>query len=235
MQIRLNQRVLSEVSWQQIFENLSLVNRAEIDRLSGEIRSLESLRKVAQYNTGSISAFGSLACFAVAAFLRPQVIAEVGTFIGRSAISLCLGAKAGGVERVQCHTCDFSNDFTVPAQRGVDLIQYPGKSSVEMFQVILSQQTYPDLIHVDGRLGAEDLGLISMMKPELLTFLLDDFEGTEKGVANAMLLRQLVGKTHILIYPPAWPKSQFGEVFDFGGEALCALYLPRTKFTICAQ
>ncbi len=235
MNIRLNQRTLSEITWRQIFENLSLIDPIRFNEFSMAIRKLEELRSQAQYNTGSISAFGALTCFALSAKIMPKLIAEVGTFIGRSAVALSLGSIAGSRQGVECHTCDSSNDFEIPKFEGINLIQYASKTSLQMFESLARESRFPELFHIDGRLSNDDLKILSCLEFQKAVFVLDDFEGIEKGVSNAFLLNQLLGRTHILIYPPRREWVSRGITNDFDGEASCAMFVPRDCFVITAQ
>ena len=59
------------------------------------------------------------------------------------------------------------------------------------------------MILLDGRLQAEDFKLLpAILHPETVV-LLDNFEGTEKGVINAMHLMNSLQTTHYLAYPPS--------------------------------
>jgi hypothetical protein len=59
-----------------------------------------------------------------------------------------------------------------------------------MFQKLAVEQKKIDLFLIDGRLAPEDLPLLDALMHDKTVFVLDDFEGIEKGVANALLLRQ---------------------------------------------
>jgi hypothetical protein len=235
MQFRLNQRALTELAWRQMFDYLSLTTEERIRRFAAEISALEGFRAKAQYNTGSISAFGALSCYALAAYVQPTCIAEVGTFIGRSAVALSLGAQAGGATNIECHTCDVSNHFKIPEFDGIRMIQYMSQTSTQMFQSLVSSGARPNLFHIDGRLGNDDLALIAMLNPGSAFFLLDDFEGLEKGVANAFLLQSLIGKSHTLLYPPTRNLLGRGILEDFRGDASCAVFAPTSSFLVSAQ
>ena len=54
-----------------------------------------------------------------------------------------------------------------------------------MFAALVKEQIYPDLYFIDGRLQQEDAELLMKMEAGDAIFLIDDFVGTEKGVANA--------------------------------------------------
>ena len=55
-----------------------------------------------------------------------------------------------------------------------------------------------DLVYLDGRLSKEDMKPLSKIVHDDTIFVFDDFEGTEKGVANAMMLDR---SNCALIYP----------------------------------
>jgi hypothetical protein len=55
-----------------------------------------------------------------------------------------------------------------------------------------------DLIYLDGRLSQQDVEPLNKIIHEKTVFVMDDFEGVEKGVVNAMMLES-VGR--VLIYP----------------------------------
>jgi hypothetical protein len=61
-----------------------------------------------------------------------------------------------------------------------------------------------DLIYLDGRLSQPDIEPLSKIVCEKTVFVLDDFEGIEKGVANALMLEH---PSRVLIYPRADNKT----------------------------
>jgi hypothetical protein len=81
-----------------------------------------------------------------------------------------------------------------------------------------------DHLHVDGRLQADDKPHLERLFHAETIITLDDFEGVEKGVWNAM---QLNVKDRILVYPP---ERQLTERFALG-DATTALILPNLRLT----
>ncbi len=74
---------------------------------------MESLRLKAQCNTGSIPVASQWALFALAYFTGPEVVVEMGTFIGKSAMALAKGMDAAG-KPGEVHTCDSAHHFDLP-------------------------------------------------------------------------------------------------------------------------
>lgn len=156
------------------------------------IRKQSKLRAGANYNTGSLPYDDAVDLYTIVNYFKPRVIAEVGTFIGVSTCVMRMAATSAAI-----HTCDFSNDMQVsPNDTGIT--QYPLTSSLQMFQRLKIKDITPDLVYLDGRLTKDDVAEISTEKYSDTVFVIDDFEGTEKGVANALLLER---SNTTLIYP----------------------------------
>ena len=209
--ININRRALSELVWNQ-FEYRT-------DGLSSELlEKLEALRKQADYNTGSLSLRDIMDLQRIVKHFQPFVVAEVGTFIGRSTAAMA-SMMAGGF----IHTCDVSNDIELPELNpDVQVTQYQKMTSRQMFDTLLGHKIKVDLFYIDGRLSVEDLPLVQKLMHDRTVFVLDDFEGVEKGVANAMLLLQAFKSAfYVLVYPRRDGKT--------------AILLPRTLLEFTAQ
>ena len=158
----------------------------------------DQLRQSADYNTGSLTRDDMVDLISIASYFKPKILAEVGTFIGRSTYALAVGSGSDA----QIYTCDASNDIPLPElpTRSATVIRNPRSSSVEMFNRMLADgmAKQVDLFFIDGRLTEADLILINQLSHERTVLVLDDFEGIEKGVDNAMLLGN---QSHLLIYP----------------------------------
>jgi hypothetical protein len=144
--------------------------------------------------------------FAIAKYFAPISVCEVGTYIGRS--TLCI-AEGAGSSLKEINTCDFSFDtFNLSADNlaihtNFSKIKYhPKTSSTEMLKIFLEKNSNQkvDFFFIDGRLSKDDLNYISELKSDDAVFILDDFEGVEKGVANSLLLSQHF-KGYVLIRP----------------------------------
>lgn len=135
----------------------------------------------------------------IVAYFRPTLIAEVGTFIGRSTYSLAVGSG----DKATVYTCDASNDIKLPPmpEGAARVVQFPNTTSTDMFKSLLADKNLGrkiDLFYIDGRVSEEDKALMLQLSNDRTIIVLDDFEGVEKGVANGMLLGT---PNHLLIYP----------------------------------
>lgn len=190
--LQLNRRMVSKLFWElmdaQSLPEYDLPTTDQFDRL----------RKYADYNTGSLNEWDMVDLIAICHYFKPRVIAEVGTFIGRSTYALAVGAG----EMAMIYTCDASNDIPLPDMppHSPAIIRHPRESSVEMFNKMLSAEFggRVDMFFIDGRISEADRILMEKLSHPKTVIVLDDFEGVEKGVANALLLGT---SDHILIYP----------------------------------
>lgn len=176
-------------------------------------RDFDSLREQADYNTGSMSSSDMMDIIEVTDYFQPKVIAEVGTFIGRSTYSLATAAGDGAL----IYTCDSSNDIKLPLPPpgSARVIQCPRTSSTDMFRRMLADghANSVDLLYIDGRLTEEDNRLVFNLSHKNTVFVLDDFEGIEKGVANAFLLLR-ERPEYMLVYPK--PEGKTAVLVPFG-------------------
>lgn len=186
--IRINRAALSAAIWEQFVVSPSALDHELL-------KSLEGLRAQADYNTGSVGLLDLMDLHSIVQHFQPRVVAEVGTFIGRSTTTMATAMPKGGV----IYTCDFSNAITLP-QLATDVLaqQFQKKSSTEMFEELISRKVKVDLFYIDGRLTQKDLRLVWELAHQNTVIVLDDFEGVEKGVANAM---GLLTQGHVLVYP----------------------------------
>lgn len=197
--IRLNRTKFSRIVWKDIFDSVN--DRKSVRKALARIASRnETLRQKADYNTGSVSIDAMMALYSVCHFFKFNLIAEVGTFIGNSTCAMALGAKG----HTPIHTCDYSNDLNISGPYASNIIQYPKTSSSDMFVKMANESLKADMIFLDGRLAPKDLSILGSIITEDTFFVLDDFEGIEKGVANAsMLMSQHNFRPYYhLIYPP---------------------------------
>jgi hypothetical protein len=148
----------------------------------------EHYREKAKYNTGSMNFDSALALRALSKLVEPEVVVEVGTFIGVS-------TRALRAERI--YTCDFSNDCLPATQR---IKTFPHHTSTQMLQKVNEDGELVDLFFFDGRLDKKDRDLIQQLSTEDTVYAFDDYEGTEKGWANVNLLKKSL-PDHVLVEP----------------------------------
>lgn len=146
----------------------------------------EPRRRYAKYNTGSVPIETSLLLRAMTRYYRPQVIAEVGTFIGTSTEAM-VASRA-------IYTCDRSNDCL---PRTETIWTHPYQSSTQMLREI---QEPVDFFFFDGRIQAEDIAEIRRVSHPHTVYAFDDCTGQEKGVVNVTALMPHL-KDYMLIPP----------------------------------
>jgi len=200
--LNLNRKRVSRAIWDTLFADLPDLPWHMIERLE----ALDPARR-----TGSTNHASLIALWAVVRYYQPDRIAEVGTYIGKSTFVLSrLGADT--------HTCDMSHDFKLPI--ATRITQY-NTTSTEMFAKLDGKI---DLLHLDGRLQPDDKPHLERLFMPSTIITLDDFEGIEKGVWNAM---QIDLSQRILVYPP---ERHLTERFALG-DATTAIILPNLRLT----
>lgn len=195
--LRFNRRQISRLFWETI-EGYHFNTLPPDDYFEG-------LRDQATYNTGSLHREDMRDIMDIVAYFRPTLIAEVGTFIGRSTYSLAVGAG----DKATVYTCDASNNIQLPPmpEKAARVVQFPNTTSTDMFRALLNDKNLGrkiDLFYIDGRVSEEDRALMAQLSNDRTIIVLDDFEGVEKGVANGMLLGEA---KHLLIYPRRGAKT----------------------------
>ena len=186
--IQIGRKRLSEIVWGIIDEKVFDYPYEEIEAV---IEGQQFLRHQAEYKTGSVPYDDALELYKIVRAFQPEVIAEVGTYIGVSALVMNMAME----RLVDVHTCDMSNDIDLSSP---NIHQYPKKPSHEMFADMAEKGVKVDLVYLDGRLSDKDIEPLLKIIHGQTVFVLDDFEGTEKGVANALMLES---PNAILIYP----------------------------------
>ena len=219
----------SEIFWKKIFNNGAVhLAQAKADIASNH-GHFEALRQSARYNTGSIPLASAVSLVMIANYFKPSLIAEVGTFIGRSTFSLALGSYLGGVKSPQIHTCDYSNDIELDFRPTFDGIQqYKLTSSTEMLARLLKDNLSPEMYFLDGRLQDEDLHILSNLTASNAIILLDDFEGIEKGVANAVKIGGYFKENFTIAYPPS---ETILRLFGLQGWCSVAALIPKGRIS----
>lgn len=224
MNLRIRRAAFSRLIWEEILEFAEQKSnrREQLARINEE---LETLREHADYNTGSISMSATWCTFAIAEYFRPQTVVEVGTFIGRSTTAMAWGITPHH-PAAMIHTCDGSNDIEIP---GKCIKQYPKTMARDMFADLRASGVRADLAYLDGRLAPDEVDLLRQVTTPGAVIVLDDFEGVEKGVANAM---QLVRQDTILVYPP---ERELLRSYGLRDACSTALIVPGSRLQFVAQ
>ena len=205
--VTISRKRFSEVIWNVIFSK-------ETPRWHG-VTVRDDLRSIADYNTGTISHDAAWDLYKIAHYFKPRFVAEVGTFIGTSTVALADGMGGGDI-----YTCDAANEIILEKHPYTMITQFTKKSSTEMFNTMVNRGLKADMVYLDGRLQDADYSILGIItKPETV-YILDDFEGVEKGVINAANLMRSLMPTHHLVYPY---------------RSLTAMILPKSMVEFTAQ
>jgi predicted O-methyltransferase YrrM len=188
--IQIGRGRFSEVFWGIVDEKIAEYPYEAIEKI---IKDQQVLRGEADYNTGSVPYDDAVDLYKLVRVFAPEVIAEVGTFIGVSTRTMREAAWSAEI-----HTCDASNSIQISPVYDSKLYQYPKQTSTQMFKDMAEKEVKVDLVYLDGRLQQDDIEPLNKILHERTVFVMDDFEGIEKGVLNAMMLES---PGRILIYP----------------------------------
>jgi predicted O-methyltransferase YrrM len=191
---------------------------------------LNALERQAQKPTGSIPPFSCFALYGLARYFQPTNILEIGTYIGKSTLSMAHGVDRRGVE---IHTCDISNDLTLPNNTECTIVQYNEASNSMLDKIIEDDSIRFDMVNLDGRITQEDIDKLSGILTEDSVICLDDFEGIEKGVANYSLMRSSnLFNNYTLIYPP---QESLIASMQFTGNSTIAVMIPVHLISFVSQ
>ena len=231
----INPADLSSIFWRKILNNAFLKQKTIQLDFFKKIDSLDKLRKESDYNTGSITSSAAWSLFSVVLFFKPKIIVEVGSFIGKSTISMALAADFN-IDQNKCkiYCCDHSNEIVLPDISDTVIKQFHKTSSTEMLKSFSTDIKF-DIVHLDGRLQKEDFNLLRNNLTEKTIFILDDFEGIEKGVANYFNLvsSSLISKkSHLLINPI---NSEIGTKYNLLEKSTSALLMPINYINFTSQ
>ena len=200
--LNVNRKRLSRAIWDTLFADLPDLPWHVIE----DLEKLDPARR-----TGSTNHASLIALWAVIRHFRPKVVAEIGTYIGKSTFVL---AREGA----DVHTCDMTHDFKLPLTTSIT--QYHSSST----EMLAKLDGNIDLLHLDGRLQPDDKPHLERLFTPDTVITLDDFEGIEKGVWNAM---QIDLSQRILVYPPERHLTERYAV----GDATTAIILPNLRLT----
>ena len=110
--INLSVRNVSKIFWEIIYLNKDLLKNDFRENFFNKLNNLERLRSIATYNTGSISLSSAFSLFLLIKHFKPIRILEIGTFIGKSTISMA-SAMEEFTDKGEIFTCDASNEIKV--------------------------------------------------------------------------------------------------------------------------
>ncbi len=222
-------RLLSKIFWEVMLSKTEELGEERSD-LNNSLKKLNELRKNAEYNTGSISFSSAWCLYNLVRYFKPKRIIEVGTFIGKSTISMIQAQDDEGIKEAEIFTCDFSNQISLPWNGETKIHQFQKQSSTEMLKKLTGVF---DFLFFDGRLSEEDLVLLSKLISNKTIIVLDDFEGMEKGVINLINLRRIPQlANYILIYPPT---EDTLKQYQFTTHALTAVMIPLEMISFVNQ
>lgn len=173
----------------------------------------------AKHHENSIPPAAMAALSVLCAAVQPKMVIEVGTFIGNSTRILAKHAA-------RVYTCDMSNDIKMGLPH---VTQFPRQTSTQMLRLLTEPA---DLFFLDGRLHPDDVPLIGGLSTPETLFALDDCEGFEKGVVNALMLTQ-GSKRQMLYVPP--PSQALFTAFGIVGRHTIGLLVPADKLVFSQQ
>jgi hypothetical protein len=186
MSLFLSESMLSTAFWSELESDLYSSDAETV--VDAILRHTAEIAPKFGTKTGSISTGSIRAIWALSKYFSPTNVVEVGTYIGRTTLAAAFGSASSNK---QIHTCDLSFDcWEPPTNFGDASIRYYGKtSSSDMLKEIASTLSKIDMMIVDGRLQPDDIKYIAKLRHPDTVFVVDDFEGVEKGVENVLLLR----------------------------------------------
>jgi len=223
----LSSQLLSEAFWRGVFAESDFFKPIKKEFENDSLK-LESLRDQADYNTGSISAFSAWGLFLICRYFKVRRAFEVGTFIGRSTMSIAKAMNFYGGGEI--HTCDSSNDINIYQYPPTNIIQYKKQTSDQMLTALMGKF---DFAFIDGRLSDTDISKMTQLLTRDAIIVLDDFEGMEKGVANLFNLRKNPQFQHLFLIPP--PSIEMAEKLGFSSRSLTAVLMPLYLISLTNQ
>ena len=209
----LSERMIAKSFWNELFCSIYRDEALSDSKISAKVTG--PLVKDFPTIAGSISIDSGMYLWLLMKYFTPKYVCEIGTYIGRSTLSIAFG----GSETIQkIYTCDGTYDcmnfkdfdlslIDVRKVNAINTIEYFGKTmSTDLLRKLHNDGVTVDLVFIDGRIGADDCSLLTQVCSDDCVFVLDDFDGVEKGVVNAVMLRG-VFKSHILLEPPFLDKK----------------------------
>ena len=232
-QFRMTPDILSDAVWRQVFSEIE----AEVPAMRASIQSVfaacEAIRGHMDVKTGSISTASATALYALVRHVKPRTVFEIGTYTGKSTLSMAKAMDAAGIDGT-IFTCDGSNAFLVPVQETkAKIVGYPKTMSTEALRQVADTGAKIDFMHLDGRMNDEDMEIIAQIADPRVVVAIDDFEAAEKGVINfARMRKHPFFAKHVLVNPP---RTTLCRELDFISTSTTAVMAPLTSFAFVAQ
>ena len=232
--INLSSPELSPIIWKHVIDNTGIELSQKIDDLLKHYKNLESYVSKMDFQTGSVSILSGITLYMLTKYFQPKKVFEVGTFIGRSTVSMALGISQY-CDNGTIYTCDKDNDFYLNELKLGCEIQGMGKTlSTDALRKVCEKEDRIDLFYFDGRLQESDLQYVAQLSGEDTIIIVDDFEGIEKGVINCALLKNCSPfRSYFLVYP--CPKGFLDFLNSYGSRSMTALLVPPTIFRLTPQ
>jgi len=234
----ISQELFSEMFWRRIFEENDARQDKRNTLFNFYIDKADRREQFADKKTGSIQPLTAWALYNMVRYFQPERLMEIGTYIGKSTVSMAAGIYDSGKldHKVPLHTCDRENaiDIIWSNPYSCELIQYKKQTSTQMLQ-FLKESSSPsfDFVNLDGRLSEDkDMDMfIDLIDLNQTVICLDDFEGIEKGMGNYIKLsKRKEFKNHLLVYNPS---MRMANDIGFSTSCTLAVMLPTelVKFT----
>ena len=203
----ISERMISDGFWGALNRSVYFKEAYDDARLVAEITAplVDKFPSIA----GSISIEDAKLIWLLTKYFSPKCVGEVGAYIGRSTAMMCCG---GSSSLHILYTCDGTFDcmdfgvfedsaLSKEKKNSIRKIKYFGKTmSTEMLQAGKDEGDKFDMIFIDGRLADKDIGILRESISKECVFLIDDFEGVEKGTVNALMIKNAF-PNYILLEP----------------------------------
>ncbi len=183
-------------------------------------------------STKSISLGTAITLYLLALKSRPANIAEVGTFIGCSALSMAFGTIKSSKSKkdFRIRTCDVNETVDNPLlgldDYYINQCTVIRGTSTTMFKEIASMGESLDMLFIDGRLIKGDFMYLGKILTRNSLIVLDDCEGTEKGIYNlGLFTNNKIYDTHI--YIPPFAKDKF-KIWGYSCRSTAGILLPKS-------
>jgi predicted O-methyltransferase YrrM len=230
-EFNLSSHRLSVAFWETVFERGYERLPEVLPAILSNYKRCETFRRGADYNTGSISPAAGVCLYAVCRHFEVGHVVEIGTFIGKSTSSMAFALGQNTPNGV-IYTCDKDNACFKPWDGiGCQVRSFEKKSSTEMLAEVAKSTGKIDLFYFDGRIAPPDIPLILQLSTAGTLYAFDDFEGTEKGVANVASLRGSL-KGYVLIEPCA---PELLRRYGIQGRSHLALLMSTENLNITNQ